>query len=247
MRTDDPPALHVVVELPGVDPAELQVVAADRVLVVAGVRRGQPLRGPLPADGDRLRALPAPDRAREPVDTNAATARYERGMLTVVLPIATKARHVERVVITIARRRCERAQFDEPFEPTDVEIPSALPVLPLKETVVFPQSVSPLAIGQERSIELVDDVVAGERAARARDRRRTRDAEPPGLGRSLRGRHRGDRPQDDPRARRDAADPRPGHRAHAGSSAGVQDEPYLVGEFAELPGRARGDAASSRR
>jgi len=48
--------------------------------------------------------------------------------------------------------------------PTGVdEIPAELPVLPLKETVVFPDSMTPLAIGQERSIRLVDDVVAGER------------------------------------------------------------------------------------
>jgi ATP-dependent Lon protease len=53
--------------------------------------------------------------------------------------------------------------FEEPFEPGDVEIPATLPVLPLKETVVFPQSVSPLAIGQERSVRLVDDVLEGER------------------------------------------------------------------------------------
>ena len=64
--------------------------------------------------------------------------------------------------------------FDEPFEPTDVEIPSTLPVLPLKETVIFPQSVTPLAIGQERSIKLVDDVVAGEPRARALTSRTTR-------------------------------------------------------------------------
>jgi ATP-dependent Lon protease len=43
------------------------------------------------------------------------------------------------------------------------EIPAELPVLPLKETVVFPDSMTPLAIGQERSIALVDDVVGGER------------------------------------------------------------------------------------
>ena len=36
-------------------------------------------------------------------------------------------------------------------------------MLPLKETVVFPQSMSPLAIGQERSVRLIDDVVAGDR------------------------------------------------------------------------------------
>ena len=53
--------------------------------------------------------------------------------------------------------------FEEQLEQGDVEIPSVLPVLPLKDTVVFPQSVSPLAIGQERSVKLVDDVVAGER------------------------------------------------------------------------------------
>jgi ATP-dependent Lon protease len=53
--------------------------------------------------------------------------------------------------------------FEEPLESTDVEIPSTLPALPLKETVIFPQSVSPLAIGQERSVRLVDDVLEGER------------------------------------------------------------------------------------
>jgi ATP-dependent Lon protease len=53
----------------------------------------------------------------------------------------------------------------EPQEPSnpELELPAALPVLPLKETVVFPQSMSPLAIGQERSVRLIDDVVAGDR------------------------------------------------------------------------------------
>ena len=45
----------------------------------------------------------------------------------------------------------------------EVELPRVLPALPLKETVVFPDSMTPLAIGQERSIALVDDVVAGDR------------------------------------------------------------------------------------
>jgi ATP-dependent Lon protease len=45
----------------------------------------------------------------------------------------------------------------------DIELPRVLPALPLKETVVFPDSMTPLAIGQERSIALVDDVVAGDR------------------------------------------------------------------------------------
>ena len=53
--------------------------------------------------------------------------------------------------------------FDDQVEVEDVELPSELPVLPLKDTVVFPDSVLPLAIGQERSVRLVDDVVAGNR------------------------------------------------------------------------------------
>jgi ATP-dependent Lon protease len=43
------------------------------------------------------------------------------------------------------------------------ELPPVLPVLPLKETVVFPGSMTPLAIGQERSIKLIDDVASGDR------------------------------------------------------------------------------------
>ena len=45
----------------------------------------------------------------------------------------------------------------------DITFPATLPVLPLKDTVVFPESVTPLAIGQERSIKLVEDVVSGDR------------------------------------------------------------------------------------
>jgi ATP-dependent Lon protease len=45
----------------------------------------------------------------------------------------------------------------------ELTFPATLPVLPLKETVVFPGFPTPLAIGQERSIKLVEDVVSGER------------------------------------------------------------------------------------
>ncbi|HZM18874.1 MAG TPA: endopeptidase La, partial [Gaiellaceae bacterium] len=51
----------------------------------------------------------------------------------------------------------------EAMAPDDLELPPTLPVLPLKETVVFPDSATPLAIGQERSIKLIDDVVARDR------------------------------------------------------------------------------------
>ena len=60
------------------------------------------------------------------------------------------------------------------------EPPNVLPVLPLKETVVFPDSMTPLAIGQERSIKLIDDVVAGERELALLTVRN--DVEEPGFG-----------------------------------------------------------------
>jgi ATP-dependent Lon protease len=53
---------------------------------------------------------------------------------------------------------------EEPEAPfVEPQLPATLPVLPLKETVVFPESMTPLAIGQERSIKLIDDVVGGDR------------------------------------------------------------------------------------
>ena len=42
-------------------------------------------------------------------------------------------------------------------------IPGTLPVLPLRETVPLPDTLTPLAVGQERSVRLVDDVLRGDR------------------------------------------------------------------------------------
>ena len=42
-------------------------------------------------------------------------------------------------------------------------LPQALPVLPLKETVTYPDALTPLAVGQPRSTRLVNDVLSGER------------------------------------------------------------------------------------
>jgi ATP-dependent Lon protease len=42
-------------------------------------------------------------------------------------------------------------------------IPEVLPVLPLKNTVIFPMTLQPLIVGQPRSIQLVDEVVVADR------------------------------------------------------------------------------------
>jgi ATP-dependent Lon protease len=54
----------------------------------------------------------------------------------------------------------------DPTQNNDEEplsIPDELPVLPLKDTVIYPFAVQPLGVGQERSIRLIDDVMRGNR------------------------------------------------------------------------------------
>ena len=52
----------------------------------------------------------------------------------------------------------ERAHEEEPFA-----LPGVLPILPLQDTVVYPFIVRPLAIGQERDMRLIDDVMRADR------------------------------------------------------------------------------------
>jgi len=104
IRSEDPPELQVVVELPGVDPMSIQVVAADHVLLVAGERRRPEVSGRY----QQLEIEYGPFQRRiqleDPVDPASATARFENGMLTVVLPIAEQAPQAERVSIVIRGR-----------------------------------------------------------------------------------------------------------------------------------------------
>jgi ATP-dependent Lon protease len=47
--------------------------------------------------------------------------------------------------------------------PAGVVVPDVLPVLPLRDAVVFPLTAAPLVVGQPRSVRLVDDVMRGNR------------------------------------------------------------------------------------
>src|SRR5262249_44703323 len=42
-------------------------------------------------------------------------------------------------------------------------VPPALPVLPLKDAVTFPDTLTPLPVAQPRSVQLVNDVLGGSR------------------------------------------------------------------------------------
>ncbi|HEX2708822.1 MAG TPA: endopeptidase La, partial [Solirubrobacterales bacterium] len=57
---------------------------------------------------------------------------------------------------------------DSPLDAEDAiranqPLPEALPVLPLRDSVSFPETLNPLAVGQERSIQLVNDVLGTNR------------------------------------------------------------------------------------
>jgi len=124
-----------------------------------------------------------------------------------------------------------------PDEEPEIElpdVPDVLPVLPLKETVVFPEAMTPLAIGQERSMRLVEDVVSGEQRMLALLTVRDPEVEIPGW--------------DDLYEIGTAAVvhkmirvPDGTLRILVGGIARIKlerrvgDEPYLVGEFALLP------------
>jgi len=53
--------------------------------------------------------------------------------------------------------------LEDAIREPDAKLPEVLPVLPLKETVAFPNSMTPLAVGQERSVQLVNDALSRDR------------------------------------------------------------------------------------
>jgi len=71
--------------------------------------------------------------------------------------------------------------IEELEQPDALTFPATLPVLPLKDTVVYPDSMTPLAIGQERSVKLIEDVASGDRML-ALVTVRNEEADPPGWG-----------------------------------------------------------------
>jgi HSP20 family protein len=87
-RTDEPPELHVVVELPGVDPKTVEVASAGRALIVSGTR-------PRPTEpGARYLHMEidyGPFQRRveltEAFDASRAVARYDNGMLRIRVPL----------------------------------------------------------------------------------------------------------------------------------------------------------------
>ena len=103
-HTDEPHALTVVVELPGVDPQSVKVVAGERVLVVAGERKRPKLPGRVYQQME-IEYGPFQRQVRlvEDVDPEHAHASFENGVLTVELPVVETPPPAGRYRITVER------------------------------------------------------------------------------------------------------------------------------------------------
>ena len=101
-RTDEPPAITVVAEIAGVDPATLELALVDGALLLAGERRREtagPKRVYQQMEVDYGRFQRRVDLSA-PVDADRVEATYERGLLTIVLPVAARRSRRVRVEIT---------------------------------------------------------------------------------------------------------------------------------------------------
>lgn len=89
---EEPPQLVVVVELAGVDPASIEVVVEERALTISGERQRPRVAGQVyqQAEIEYGRFERRIGLGRD-IDTAAADAEYEAGLLTVTLPIAKRA------------------------------------------------------------------------------------------------------------------------------------------------------------
>lgn len=105
-RTDEPPRLVIVVELPGVDPDAIRLVVADRTLVIAGERPRPRVDGQtwqqMEIDyGHFERRLALP----EDVDAAQAAAEYDRGLLRITMPAVERRTGPLQVPIEVRARR----------------------------------------------------------------------------------------------------------------------------------------------
>jgi HSP20 family protein len=102
-HTDDPHVLTVVVELPGVDPGSMQIVAGERVLMINGERKRPKVPGRVYQQME-IETGPFQRQVRlvEDVDPERARATFDNGVLTIEMPVVDQP-HAGRILIRLAR------------------------------------------------------------------------------------------------------------------------------------------------
>ncbi len=108
-RSDEPPAVTVVVDLPGIEPEDVEITVTERTVNIVGERR-RPKRGAR-VSYRQMELEYGPFQRRvslaEDVDPDRAEAHYERGQLTIVLPFARKP-CAGRIMIVLGDERGQR-------------------------------------------------------------------------------------------------------------------------------------------
>ena len=61
------------------------------------------------------------------------------------------------------RKRVVAPPPDLPTGEELITVPDELPILPLRDTVLFPNSFMPLAVARESSVQLIDEAIAGSK------------------------------------------------------------------------------------
>ena len=100
-RSEEPPMLTVQIELAGVDPDDVRLVAAPQALLVAGERRRPKDCGHYQQMEMDYGPFQRQITLSEDIDPGEAVATYERGILTVRLPIAPRPAPRESVSIVV--------------------------------------------------------------------------------------------------------------------------------------------------
>lgn len=89
-RSENPPELIVLIELPGIDPDEVRLIASARALLIAGERRRPKDCGHYQHMEIEYGPFQRQIALAEDIDAEHATATYSRGILRIALPVAPR-------------------------------------------------------------------------------------------------------------------------------------------------------------
>jgi HSP20 family protein len=102
-RTEDPPALTLVVEIPGAKPDAIRIVLDGRRLLIVGERERPRVEGQWYRSEIEYGPFEREVSLAFDVNVEEAKASYERGLLRIVLPVAERPPAPMRVTIEVLR------------------------------------------------------------------------------------------------------------------------------------------------
>jgi HSP20 family protein len=105
LRSDEPPVVTVLVELPGVEASDVRLMATQRRLLIAGERRRPRDCGHYQQMEIEYGPFQRQVTLAEDVDPEGATATYEAGILRIRLPVAPRPEPLQSISIEVRTSR----------------------------------------------------------------------------------------------------------------------------------------------